>query len=43
MTRNTELNDLFKHVQQTKELPDGYALRFPGSDIWANTLLPSFF
>ena len=39
MTRNTELNDLFKHVQQTKELPDGYALRFPGSDIWANTLL----
>jgi hypothetical protein len=39
MTRNTELNDLFKHVQQTKELPDGYALRFPGSDTWANTLL----
>jgi hypothetical protein len=39
MTRSTELNDLFKHVQQTKELPDGYALRFPGSDTCANTLL----
>ena len=39
ITRSTELDDLFKHVQQTKELPDGYALRFPGSDTWANTLL----
>jgi hypothetical protein len=39
MTRNTELNDLFKHVQQANELTDGYALRFPGSDTWANTLL----
>ncbi len=39
MIRSTELNDLFKHVQQTKELTDGYALRFPGSDTWANTLL----
>jgi len=39
MTRSTELNDLFKHVQQTKELPNGYALCFPGSDTWVNTLL----
>lgn len=38
-TRSTELNDLFKHVQQVNELADGYALRFPGSDIWANTLV----
>jgi hypothetical protein len=39
MTRNTELDDLFKHVQQVTELAEGYALRFPGSDTWANTLV----
>ena len=38
-TRNIELNDLFKHIQQVNELPDGYALRFPGDDTWANTLI----
>jgi hypothetical protein len=37
--RSTELQDLFKHVQQTNELVDGYALRFPGDNTWANTLL----
>jgi hypothetical protein len=39
VTRGEEVNDLFKHVQQVDELTDGYALRFPGSDTWANTLL----
>ena len=39
VTRNVEVNDLFKHVQQVNELADGYALRFPGSDTWANTLV----
>jgi hypothetical protein len=38
-TRNTELNDLFKHIQQINELSDGYALRFPGDNTWANTLV----
>ncbi|MGZ3626695.1 MAG: hypothetical protein ACXVDN_03365 [Ktedonobacteraceae bacterium] len=37
--RNTELNNLFKHIQQVNELADGYALRFPGDDTWANTLI----
>ncbi len=39
MTRGEEVSDLFKHVQQVNELTDGYALRFPGSDTWTNTLL----
>jgi hypothetical protein len=38
-TRNTELNNLFKHIQQVNELADGYALRFPGDDTWAKTLV----
>ena len=37
--RAEEIDDLFKHVQQVDELADGYALRFPGNDTWANTLL----
>lgn len=39
VTRSEEVKDLFKHVQQVNELADGYALRFPGSDTWASTLL----
>jgi hypothetical protein len=39
VTRSGEVNELFKDVQQVKELADGYAFRFPGSDAWANTLL----
>jgi hypothetical protein len=38
-TRSVEVKDLFKHVQQVDELADGYALRFPGDDTWANTLV----
>ena len=38
VTRGQEVNDLFKHVQQVNELADGYALRFPGNDTWANQL-----
>ena len=38
VTREQEVNDLFKHVQQVNELADGYALRFPGNDTWANQL-----
>ena len=36
VTREEEVVDLFKHVLQVNELADGYALRFPGSDTWAN-------
>ena len=39
VTRTEEVSELFKQVQQVDELTDGYALRFPGSDTWANTLL----
>ena len=39
VARSAEVKDLFKHVQQVNELADGYALRFPGSDTWANTLV----
>jgi len=39
VSRSEEAKDLFKHVQQVDELADGYALRFPGGDTWANTLV----
>ena len=39
VTRNEEVNELFKDVQQVKELADGYAFRFPGSDSCAKTLV----
>lgn len=39
VTRGEEVADLFKHVEQVNELADGYALRFPGSNTWANTLV----
>ena len=39
VTRKEEVVDLFKHVLQVNELADGYALRFPGSDGWANRLV----
>jgi hypothetical protein len=39
VTRKQEVNGLFKYVQQVNELADGYALRFPGSDTWANDLM----
>jgi len=31
--------NLFKHVQQAKELADGYAYSFPASDEWASKLM----
>jgi hypothetical protein len=39
VTRAEEVSELFKDVQQVDELADGYALRFPGSDTWANQLV----
>src|SRR5207248_11700812 len=39
VTRAEEVSSLFKGVQQVDELIDGYALRFPGSDTWADQLL----
>ena len=36
--RGEELDDIFKHVQQTQELPNGYAFCFPGDAQWARTL-----
>ncbi len=38
--RERELADsVFSQAEQVEELADGYALRFPGSDEWANRLL----
>ena len=37
--RGGEVNELFKGVQQVKELADGYALCFPGGDTWAHELV----
>ena len=37
-TRKFEVDDLFTHAQQVKELADGYALRFAGEETWANQL-----
>ena len=39
VARNEEVGEFFKDVLQVKELADGYALRFPGSDGWANRLV----
>jgi hypothetical protein len=39
VTRTVEVSQLFKDVQQVDELTDGYALRFPGDDKWANDLV----
>ena len=37
--REEELsNELFQHVEQVQELPDGYAFRFPGDADWATKL-----
>jgi hypothetical protein len=33
--RGDEIAPLFGEVQETRELPDGYALRFPGDETWA--------
>ena len=37
--RGEEVGDLFKDVQQVRELADGYAYRFPGNEEWASKLL----
>jgi hypothetical protein len=39
-TRGEEITqNLFKHVQQVKELADGYAYRFPAGKEWAGKLM----
>ena len=30
---------IFEGYDERRELPDGYALRFPGDDAWANALM----
>ncbi|HLX41285.1 MAG TPA: hypothetical protein VKR42_12185 [Ktedonobacteraceae bacterium] len=37
--RKDEINPIFQSVQQVKELADGYALSFPGTNEWANRLI----
>lgn len=37
--RGDEVGDLFKDVEQVRELADGYAYRFPGNQEWASKLL----
>ncbi len=39
VTRGEEIDDLFTGVQQTRELADGYALRFPGTSAWPQRVL----
>ncbi len=39
VTRAEEIDDLFTGVQQTQELADGYALRFPGTSTWPQRVL----
>jgi hypothetical protein len=39
VTRGEEINDLFTGVQQTRELADGYAFRFPGTSPWPQRVL----
>jgi hypothetical protein len=39
VTRGEEIDDLFTGVQQTQELADGYALRFPGTPTWPQRVL----
>ncbi len=39
VTRGGEINDLFTGVQQTRELADGYAFRFPGTSTWPQRVL----
>ncbi len=39
VTRGEEIDDLFSGVQQTQELGDGYALRFPGTSPWPQRVL----
>jgi len=37
--RGEEVESVFKSVEQVKELADGYAYRFPGSEEWAARLM----
>jgi hypothetical protein len=37
--RGEEVGELFKRVQQVRELPDGYAYCFLGNEEWATRLL----
>ncbi len=37
--RGEEVESVFKSVEQVKELADGYAYRFPGSEEWATRLM----
>lgn len=37
-TRQQEIVSIFEESQQVNELPDGYALSYPGDDAWATKL-----
>jgi hypothetical protein len=37
--RGEDVGDLFKGVQQVRELADGYAYRFQGNEEWARKIL----
>ncbi len=39
VSRGDEIAGIFKEVQQVNELADGYAFRFPGSEIWPARLV----
>jgi len=39
LRRGAEVAGLFRARQEVRELPDGYAVRFPGEQVWAERLL----
>lgn len=39
LRRGAEVAELFRARQEVRELPDGYAVRFPGEQVWAERLL----
>ena len=39
LRRGAEVAELFGARQEVRELPDGYAVRFPGEQVWAERLL----
>jgi hypothetical protein len=38
VTRQSQIDDLFAHAEQIRELTDGYAFQYPGTTTWASTL-----
>ena len=37
--REQQVRAIFRSVEEAQELPDGYQLKFPGTDEWAKELV----